>query len=132
MYKYGMYVKDIAKIKREIVVLKKSDSDIKAKWGLTDGQLGFIHDVLLKGQFRNIERRVTNLEKGLSNMKEVLKGSLLYSNKFGTGEVERIFNDGDLMLVRFISEAIPIMCSKKKMTTVHDNNHEKLRLILST
>ena len=49
-----MYVKDIAKIKREIVVLKKSDSDIKAKWCLTDGQLGFIHDVLLKGQFRNI------------------------------------------------------------------------------
>ena len=65
-------------------------------------------------------------------MKEVLKGSLLYSNKFGTGEVERIFNDGDLMLVRFNSEAIPIMCSKNKMTTVHDNNHEKLRLILST
>ena len=79
-YKYGMYVKDIAKIKREIVVLKKSDEDVMKKWGISKGQLGFIHDVLLKGQFRTIERRVSNLERGFSPLRDNLTKSFTLHN----------------------------------------------------
>lgn len=130
-YKYGMYVRDIAKIKREIVVLKKSDEDVMKKWGISKGQLGFIHDVLLKGQFRTIERRVSNLERGFSPLREIAKGSLLYCDRFGTGEVTRLFTDNDLMLVKFSNIDIPFMCSRKHMTTVHDEVKSKLRLIIS-
>ena len=130
-YKYGMYVKDIAKIKREIVVNKKSDELIMKKWGISKGQLGFIHDVLLKGQFKKLEQRVTNLEKGLKVSRDVVKGSVIYSDRFGTGEVTQTFTDGDLMLVKFNSEKLPIMCSKKKMQTVHNEEKNKLKLILT-
>lgn len=130
-YKYGMYVKDIAKIKRDIVVLKKSDDEVMKKWGINNGQLGFIHDVLLKGQFRNIERRLTNVERGLKTSRDVARGSLLYCDRFGTGEVTKLFTDNDLMLVKFSNIDIPFMCSRKHMTTVHDEVKSKLKLILT-
>lgn len=130
-YKYGMYVKDIAKIKREIVVKKRSDNSIMTKWGITKGQLGFIHDVLLKGQFKEINTRLTNIERGLKVSRDIAVGSVIYSDKFGTGEVTKLFTDGDLMLVKFNSEKLPYMCSRKKMTTVHNNEINKLKLILT-
>jgi hypothetical protein len=44
-YKYGLYVKDIAKIKKEIMG-GATDKEVVEKWKLSSGQLGFIHEVL--------------------------------------------------------------------------------------
>ena len=63
-YKYGMYVKTIAKIKKDIQS-GLSDEEVKKKYEINDGQLGFIHDKLLKGAYKKIanhEKRLLRLE----------------------------------------------------------------------
>jgi len=119
-----MYVKDIAKIKKQIISGRK-DKDIQEEWNISDGQIGFIHDVLLKGSHRSVERRVTKLEQ----KKSIAKGSFIFCNEadFGLGEVIQIFNCGDLMTVKFQNRPLKTMCSLKNMTTVHDATKRKLK-----
>ncbi len=68
-YKYGMYIKTIAKIKKDIQS-GMSDEEVMSKYEIKDGQIGFIHDVLLKGAYKKIqnhEKRLLTLEKKMVN-----------------------------------------------------------------
>jgi len=49
---------------------------------------------------------------------------------YGLGRVVQFYKtDDDLMLVLFEERDLPTMCSRKSMTTVHDNENRKLKLI---
>jgi hypothetical protein len=41
------------------------------------------------------------------------------STNYGSGYVVQLYSDGDLMRVQFEKNKLPIMCSRKKMKTVH-------------
>ena len=131
MYKYGMYVKTIAKIKTDIISRKLTDSKIQEKYGISVGQIGFIHDKLLKGEYKNMEKRISDIESKLEIQTQPVVGSILYCNVmgYGTGEVKKIFVDSELMLVKFTDRQHETMCNLKKMITVHDETKRKLTVI---
>ncbi len=64
---------------------------------------------------------------------EVSKGSVILclDNEYGVGEVVQIAKDGDIMFVKFASRPLKTACSKKKMTTIHDEVKRKLKHVLT-
>ena len=111
MYKYGMYVKTIARIKKDIVN-GMVDEDVQSKYSLTDGQLGFIHDTLLKGAYKKInnhEKRLLSLERKMVN--STTKG-------FGLGVVvEELGKDPggtEWVRVHFNGRKLPTLVNKTK------------------
>ncbi len=135
-YKYGMYVKTIAKIKKDII-RGMIDEEIKKKWNISEGQLGFIHDVLLKKSYRNIERRVSILENKVEVFTDMnLKiGSQMYSKDedFGVGTVIEMFKkefDYLSFRVKFTHRRFPTLCNMDKhgkFTTSPDGNVRVLK-----
>ncbi len=123
-----MYVKTIAKIKQDIMSGKLTDSRIREKYDISKGQLGFIHDTLLKGQYKNLDKRLKIVETKIEISGAPVLGSIVYCNypDFGTGEVKYMFMDSTLMEVKFTNRPFNTMCDYKKMTTVHDDVKRKL------
>lgn len=135
-YKYGMYVKTIAKIKQDIIN-GMEDESVKDKWSISDGQLGFIHDVLLKKQYRYNERRLTVVENKVRVLMDdsIKVGSQVLCDypDFGVGtvvELAPIKTSGKdiekLMWVKFPLREHKTMCNFVTMKTVHDDVGRKL------
>lgn len=130
-YKYGMYVKVIANIKQDIKSLKYDDDAIRKKYNISKGQLGFIHDTLLKGWYKNLSERLDMVSEKIDIVGDPMIGSIVYCNypNFGTGEVKRKYKDSQLMEVKFTNRPYSTMCNYEKMITVHDNIKRKLIVI---
>ncbi len=111
-YKYGMYTKTIAKIKLSI---KNGmlDDEVKEKYSINDGQLGFIHDKLLKGAYKklhNHEKRLLTLEKKMVHCT---------SEGFGLGVVIEVLpkeNNVEWGRVHFNGRKFPTLVNFTKMS----------------
>ncbi len=63
--------------------------------------------------------------------REVSIGSYLYSGDidYGLGRVVSFFKDETMMLVMFNERELPTMCSRNNLTTIHDDDNRKLKVI---
>ena len=107
-----MYTKTIAKIKLSI---KNGmlDDEVKEKYSINDGQLGFIHDKLLKGAYKklhNHEKRLLTLEKKMVHCT---------SEGFGLGVVIEVLpkeNNVEWGRVHFNGRKFPTLVNFTKMS----------------
>ena len=134
-YKYGMYVKTIAKIKQSIIG-GMSDSDVQSKYNINEGQLGFIHDVLLKKSYRSIDRRLSQVEEKIENPLafDVRIGTQVKCQEFGIGVIVKIYDKDPKMPklakmadVEFSNKKFPVLINLDSMSTNPDGKVRKIK-----
>lgn len=107
-YKYGMHTSKIVKVKQWITKDKTRQS-IKKEFSITDGQLDFIANVLLKRQYR--------IKSELIMEKDLKVNGVVYSLTLGRGEIVKVF-DFNLCAIKFENRKLPAMCDLTTCKTV--------------
>ena len=116
---YGIHKREWNKYKSLVIKNGYDNLELKRVFELNEKQLWFLFTKLLQDKYNHLYLRAIMKKEDLRH------GQYVYCDELGNGIITKLYEDSDLMLVKFESKDLNVMCNKNGYT-VYDEKRRKI------